>query len=143
MKRALLIIPLLATVACGSDKLDPAFAGLWTGAATLTLGSSSATDDTVQVSITLPSETSITISPVCPENTGTITATGKGESFSWTGTTTCPAAAIGSCASMVVTLQSGTATLSSDLKTLSASASGTATGCSQTSPFGWQFVGTK
>jgi len=143
MRRALLSTLLLAVIGCGSDKLDPAFAGLWKGAATLTIGGSSVTDDTVQVSISLPSETSITIAPVCPENAGSITATGKGDSVSWTGTTTCPAAAVGSCASVVVTLQSGTASLSSNLTTLSASAAGTATGCSQTNPFGWQFVGTK
>ena len=140
MRRALL---LLAVTACGSDKLDPAFAGLWTGSATMTMGTSSFTQNDVQVSIALPNETSLTISPVCPGNTGIITATGKGDSISWSGSVTCPAVALTSCSSVVVTLQSGTATLSSDGKTLTAAASGTATGCSQTNAFSWQFVGTK
>jgi len=143
MKRSLLLGAVLGLVACGSDKLNTAFAGLWTGAATLTMGTYSSTDPSVEVSITLPSESTLTIAPVCPENTGSITASGNGDSASWNGTVTCQPVAIGSCASVTVTLTSGTGTLSSDGKTLTAKASGTATGCSQSLPFAWQFVGTK
>jgi hypothetical protein len=142
MKRHLLVVVALGLSACGSDKLNPAFAGLWNGAATLTMGTYSATG-IVQLAITLPSENSLTIAPVCLDSTGSITATGNGDSASWNGTLACQPVGIGQCASVTVTLQSGTGTLSSDGKTLTAQASGTAVGCSTTSPFSWQFVGTK
>ncbi|HUM10588.1 MAG TPA: hypothetical protein VLT82_06530 [Myxococcaceae bacterium] len=143
MRRSLLLVVAVGLVACGSDKLNPAFAGLWNGAATLTMGTFSSTDDNVQVTIILPSESTLTIAPVCPENTGSITASGNGDSASWAGTVACQPVAIASCAAVTVTLTSGTGTLSSDGKTLTAKASGTAAGCSQSQPFAWQFVGTK
>lgn len=145
MRRRLFIILALGLSACGSDKLNAAFAGLWKGPATLTWGSYlPITDDSVQVTVTLPSDTTATLAPVCPDSKGSLTGSGSGDSVSWSGNLVCdPASAGGLCASVVVTLTSGKATLSSDAKTLTATASGTATGCSQTQPFSWTFVGTK
>jgi len=142
MKRHLLVVVALGLAACGSDKLNPAFAGLWSGVVTLTMGTYSSMG-IVQLAITLPSENTLTIAPVCFDATGSITATGNGDSASWNGTLACQPVAIGQCASVTLTLQSGTGTLSSDGKTLTAQASGTAAGCSTTSPFTWQFVGMK
>ena len=142
MRRCLLVVITLGLAGCGSEKLNAAFSGLWTGPATLTMGSYTATE-TVQLTITLPSETTLTIAPVCPGNVGSITATGSGNSASWSGSQVCPAFAIGSCASVTVTLTSGTGSLSSDGKTLSAQESGTASGCSTNVNFSWSFSGVK
>ncbi len=142
MRRLLVVAVALGLAGCGSDKLNAAFSGLWTGPATLTMGSFDSTE-TVQITITLPTETTLTISPVCPGNAGSITAGGSGNSASWSGTQVCPPFAVGSCASVTVTLTSGTASLSSDGKTLTAQASGTASGCSTSANFSWSFSGVK
>ena len=146
MRRILWVVVTVALAGCGSDKLNTAFAGIWTGPATLTMGATmgayTATEN-VQLTATLPSETTLTISPVCPGNTGSLTATGSGDSASWTGTVTCPPFAVGPCASVTVTLNNGTGSLSSDGKTLTLRATGTASGCSTTASFSWDFSGVK
>jgi hypothetical protein len=92
-RRFLLVVIALGLAGCGSDKLNAAFGGLWTGPVTLTMGSFTSTE-TVQITITLPTETTLTISPVCPGNAGSITASGSGNSASWSGSQVCPAFAI-------------------------------------------------
>lgn len=79
-----------------------------------------------------------------PGNKGSLTGNGSGNSASWSGNLVCDPAPAGALwASVVVTLTRGEVTLGSDESTLTATASGTATGCSQTGPFSWSFTGTK
>jgi hypothetical protein len=142
MRRILLVVAALGLASCGSDKLNPAFAGNWIGAVTLTMGGDSFTVTAV-LTLSLPSENTLTIDPVCLGSTGILTASGDGDTASWSGTFACPPVAFPSCDAVTVTLNSGTGTLSSDGKTLTVQASGTASGCSTASPFSERFVGMK
>lgn len=142
MRRTFLAVVALGLAGCGSDKLNPAFVGVWTGPVVLTMGTGTYTG-TVRLSVTLPSETTATLSPVCLDSTGSITATGSGDSASWAGTMVCPPVGIGQCAAVTLTLTSGKASLSSDGKTLSGQAFGTASGCSTNTNFSWTFTGVK
>ena len=146
MRRFTFIYLLIALAGCGSDnasKLNASFAGQWNGPATANWGGTPVTDPAVQVTLMLASDTTVTIAPVCPENQGSLTGSGSGNNASWTGSYVCPAVAVGQCASVVVTLTGGQVTLSSDARSLTATASGTAAGCSQTGAFSWSFSGTK
>jgi hypothetical protein len=74
------------------------------------------------------------ISQVCPDNTGSLTATGSGDSASWSGTLVCPPVLFGSCSSVAMTYMSASVELNlpsdpGDVLTLGFSAGGTAAGC--------------
>ena len=85
----------------------------------------------------------LTAMDLCPDNSGTITASGNANTATWTGTLVCPAHMIGGC-SIAYTFTSATATLSSDGTTLTALGSGTYTGCGGAGgSFTYTFSGTK
>ncbi len=138
---------LLAALACGggggssSGSLDPAFAGTWSGTVTLSVSGSPSTSSASQLVVAVSGQ-SATISEVCPEGNGSVTAQGSGDSATWNGNVSCLAIPItGVCASVIITYTSATATLSNG--TLTVQATGKAAGCGASSPVQVSFSGTK
>jgi hypothetical protein len=91
--------------------------------------------------ISLPTESTLQLSPVCIDGTGSITVSGSGDSISWSGTLICPGLGEGCTA----TYSNAAATLSPDGKTLQGTLSGTLSeACGfQTRDFSVSFTGTK
>lgn len=148
-KAALVVVSILALAAsaCGGSapapaaSLNPALAGTWSGTTRLTLGSSTFSESST-VTVTVSGQQG-TLYPVCFDGTGTITATGSGDTASWSGTMPCPAVALGGCSSVVLTFVSAGANYLSLNDWLGASASGSATGCGVTQAATLTFLGSR
>jgi hypothetical protein len=74
------------------------------------------------------------VSHVCPDSTGSLTATGSGYSASWSGTMACPPVLFSNCSSVVVTYTNATVRFNlpsepQDTSTFDFYATGTAAGC--------------
>jgi len=74
------------------------------------------------------------VSHVCPNSTGSLTATGYGNSAYWSGTMACPPVVFGNCSSVVMTYTYAGVTFNppsepGDVSTLTFVASGMAAGC--------------
>lgn len=129
--------------------LNPAFAGTWTGLSVLRKAGNNgvtyiSSPDTQQF-VTVKDQTA-TMESVCFDGSGPITAAGAGNSAAWTGSLACPSVSfVGSPYTNVkITLTSAAAILSDDGKTLTAKATGTATGFTAVAEdIVFEFTGTK
>ena len=145
MERILAILGVLIFTGCGSgngsEKLNPAFAGTWSGQMTLSVGGRPGATHEWVATISLPTESTLQLSPVCIDGTGSITVGGSGNSVSWSGTLICPGLGEGCTA----TYSSAAATLSPDGKSVEGTLSGTLSeACGfQSRDFSVSFNGTK
>jgi len=154
MRRAILMVAAILWCACGSPPppMDPNFSGTWQGSATfdLTGGPSYFISPGPEIIVAV-SGTTGTISNICPGATGTANISGSDNVATFSGNVVCPAwPTTGSwtCASVVFTYTSGTATLFrggavGEPNTLWVDASGTAVGCGTTYPVKATLYGTK
>jgi hypothetical protein len=84
-----------------------------------------------------------TVSAICPDGSGSVSAQGSGNSAQWQGSFTCPPVALaGTCAAITLTHQTASLMLDST-GTLTATGSGLASGCGITSALTLTFDGTK
>ena len=138
----------LSLAACGgsdspSAALNSAFNGSWVGTSTLTAQGYAPLTYQGQTSVAVSVSTA-TLSNICPGGGSSITATGSGNTASWTGSVVCPAVnVVGFCSSVVFTATSATMSLSQDGATLTAQASGQGVGCGGTLAVTLSFVGQK
>ncbi len=126
--------------------LNTAFNGEWRGTTTLKNGEGRTyitSTDTPQVVEVQGSKG--TLKGVCFDGTGNITATGSGNTAEWGGTLYCQPVSFGTAyTNVTITLTSAKASLSNDGRTMTAEATGTATGfSSQTETIYLYFKGTK
>jgi hypothetical protein len=130
MRRAVLGLVAVSLSACGSSSsgqapLNSAFAGTWAGSFAFTgalTGSASG-----QLTITV-SGNSMQVGFMCPDGTGTVTASGSGNTASWSGSLVCPpTSGVSNCSAAVFTFTSVAPTLSSN--TLNVLAQGNMSGC--------------
>jgi hypothetical protein len=150
MKTNLLIIAAaLALAGCGSSTttepltdLNPAFGGTWNGNTLVSAQGLPSSSFPSQLVIVASGRTA-TITKVCPGGTGTVVASGSGNSAAWTGSLACPPVQVSACPAVTATLTSANGSLSADATTLTVQAAGTASGCSATSAVTLSFVGTK
>ena len=142
-----LMLTCLALCACGSSNgssgLNAAFAKTWTGTTTTTVSGQTFTGTNGHLTITV-SGNNATVNTVCPDASGSVNATGSGNSASWSGTLACPPVQVTGCpSSLTLTYTTATLTLSSDNKTLNVQAGGTVSGCNfNNTPFTTTFAGT-
>lgn len=143
-----LMLACLALCACGGSNgnalpdLNAAFAKTWTGTSTTTAAGQTFTGTNSHLTILLVTGHIATVSTGCPDASGSVNATGTGNSASWSGTLACPPVQVTSC-SLTLTYTTATLTLSSDNKTLNVQAGGTVSGCTfNNTPFTATFVGT-
>ncbi len=133
MKRALLVVFAAALTACSSAAtVNTAMAGTWFGTYTVTFAGQSPFSYTGQIIFSVAGDM-LTATDVCPDNSGTLVATGSGNTATWTGTLVCPAHDVGGCPTLAYTFTSATATLDSAGTTMMTQGSGTYTGCSGSS----------
>jgi hypothetical protein len=140
--RKAMMLAFLALCACGSSNsntLNAAFGKTWTGTTTLTVPGQNPSNSAGQLTVTV-SGNNATVTNICPDGSGSVTATGSGDSASWSGSLNCTLQA--NCGTVTLTYKSATLSLSSDSKTLTADASGTAAGCNLSTTFAAHFVGT-
>ena len=134
-----LIVMLASLAACGGTQssasaINPAFAGSWNVNASVTGAAFSPTNKGVisTYSSTLlitPSGASATVAHVCPDGSGTVTVNGTDNGPAGSAQNlSCPALALGNCASVVPTFTLVTVELLAD-GTLRALAAGVADGC--------------
>ncbi len=142
----------LVLSACGSDDggaaapapvtpLNPAFSGTWTGTTTVSFPGVTPFSYSSLVVIAVSGQTA-TVSAICPDGSGSISAQGSGDSAQWRGSFTCPPLALDTCPAVTLTYQNASMTLNSN-GTLTANGSGVATGCGISSPVTLTFNGTK
>jgi hypothetical protein len=124
----------------GNQVIDPAMAGTWTGTTTLTVSGYQPQTSNGELQIAVSGQDA-TFTQVCPGGTGSITGHGSGRSVSWQGSYVCPPANILGCPTVVLTLQSASATLNGS--TLSAQGSGNGSGCGVNASYTVAFTGTK
>ena len=129
MRNAVFGSVLAMLVACGGGTngggLNPAFGKHWVGTSSVTgaISLSYASQLTIAVD-----GNNATVTQICPDNSGSLTVTGSGNSAAWTGNLVCPPVAGQGC-SLNVTYTSASATLSSDGRTLTATATANVSGC--------------
>lgn len=149
MKRTIAILAVLGLSACGgpdessggSAPLNPAFSGLWTGTSTVSFTGLSPVSYSAVLNVAVAGQTA-TVALICPDGSGSVSATGSGDVAGWTGTLVCPAVAFGGCAAVTFVYQSATATLNAN-GSLTVVASGYGTGCSATRNGTNTFIGNK
>jgi len=118
-------------LSCGSSNssqapLNAAFAGTWAG--TITFSGTITGSANAQLIISGVNGNSMQIGPLCPDGTGTVTATGSGNTASWSGSLACaPTSGLSNCPSAVLTFTSLSSALSGT--TLSGTADGNLSGC--------------
>jgi hypothetical protein len=149
MRTAALVsmVTVAALSACGGGSeplpdLNPALGGTWTGNTVVSIPGFPSSTYASQLELVVTGTTA-TISKVCPDGFGAVTATGSGNAAAWTGTLACPPVATAQCAAVTSTLKSANGTLSADGLTLTAVATGTAAGCGLTVGATLTFTGTK
>jgi len=131
---------LLATFACGGSDLDSAMNGTWSGPGTVTISGNAPLSFDGQVRIAVSGRTA-TLSGPCLDRSGSIALEGTGTSASWQGSYACPALQFSNCASVTLTVQSASATLSGT--SVTAQETGTAAACGSSSTFTVSITGTK
>jgi hypothetical protein len=117
-------------IAC-STPLDYGFAGHWfdstTWASTGGAGGSYKGDLIIAVS-----GNTATVAQICLDGTGSVDATGAGDSAAWSGRFACPVIQLSNCGSVVITYTDAMATLTIGTPdSLTFVARGTAAGCSK------------
>ena len=135
----------ITLAACGGSDtsgLNPGLAGSWSGNSILGSDSTLIAQWPATVTVTVSGQNGA-MTPICPGGSGTITASGTGNTANWTGTLQCPPFELGSCATAVLTWTTARATLSADGTSLLSYASGQLSGCSQNTPVYLNFVGHK
>jgi hypothetical protein len=136
----------LLLCACGgsSSPLSAAFAGTWVTSLTVsggTLGSEQNVASELDITVT---GSSASVAKPCLDGTGSLTFTGSGDSASYAGLYACGPATLGSCASVVVSYASGTASVAEGGQdTLTVVVKGNASGCGQSSALTATFTGLK
>lgn len=145
----LVIAAALAISGCGGGSsteplpdLNPALSGTWNGNTLVSVPGFPSSSYPSQLVIAASGRTA-TITKVCPDGTGTVVASGSGNTAAWSGSLACPPVAVSGCPSVTATLTSASGSLSADATTLTVRAAGTASGCSFTSNVTLGFVGTK
>jgi hypothetical protein len=141
----------LILAACGDDggaaapapatPLNPAFSGTWTGTTTVSSPGVAPFSYSSSVVIAVSGQTA-TVSAICPDGSGSISAQGSGDSAAWQGSFTCPPIALDTCPAVTLTYQNASMTLNAN-GTLTASGSGIASGCAITLPVTLTFNGAK
>ena len=129
----------LALCACGSNTLNGAFAKAWLGTSTVTILGQAPVDFPSQLNITVSGD-SATLTNICPDGSGSMTATGSGNSAAWSGSVACFVP--GNSCTVTLTYKSTALSLSTDNRTITSDASGTADGCGLNTTFTVHFVGT-
>jgi len=133
MRFALSIVLTATLAACGSS-LDTRMNGAWQGNWTQWLDDSAGTSSLRQLTLSVTGET-VTVSGICPDGSGSITAEGNGDTASWSGNSSCPPATVESCASGVLSFTLASVGLSvddmndGDLDRLGFDAFGSYSGC--------------
>ena len=133
----MLVVGLLG---CGSEPLVPGFARTWRGSQSVlvvpasgSFGGGSLLYPSRSITITISGETA-TITPFCPDEwtpVTSITATGSGNSMSWTGGVGCWAVTLTDCDEVLPTYTSANAELSSDGSLMRLVSQGFGRGCSR------------
>ena len=123
----------------GQAGLDTAFRGLWVG--TFTFDGALTGSAAGQLAFSV-SGNSMQVGYLCPDSSGTVTASGTGDSASWSGSLVCPpTAGASSCPAAVFTFTSMSTTLSA--ATVNVLAQSSLSGCpSGNGPFTLNFSGT-
>jgi len=140
MKKGLGLIFASALACGGGGNLNTAMNGTWAGPATLTISGESPQSFTGSIQVAVSGDTA-TFSGICLDGSGSVTAHGSGNSASWSGSFPCPAAPFTGCSSVVLTLQSASATLNGS--TMNAQGGGNAAGCGISKGFTLSIAGTK
>lgn len=146
MKR-LLSTAVLAALACGDSGgsgggvgLDPNMSGTWAGPTTLSIPGNPPQNYTGQIIIAV-SGTTATFGAFCLDGSGSMTVQGSGDSAYWQGSYTCAPVAFTNCATVALTYQQASVIFNNGV--LSASGSGTLTGCGFTNTFTLTLTGTR
>ena len=130
MRKVILGLVAVTLSGCGSGSgsqapLNSAFAGTWAG--TFAFAGAINGSPSGQLVITLNGN-SMQVGYLCPDGTGTVTASGSGNSASWSGSLVCPpASGLSNCSAAVLTFSSVAPSLSGT--TLNALAQGNLSGC--------------
>lgn len=144
MRRVALTVMLASAVACGSGSsgLNPAFGKTWIGTSTLNVPGLGVSSYAAHLPISV-SGGRATADQLCQGTSGSITFTGSGNLASWNGSMACPPIAQpGQGCSLTFTFATGSLSLSSDLKALTAEGAGTVIGCGLNTTFTDSFQGT-
>jgi hypothetical protein len=134
---------LLFAVACGSGTtvpLNASIGGTWNGSGVASFGAGGSYTYDSTVVITVSGDVA-TVRGVCSDGTGTVAATGSGNSASVTGTLTCQGIPLSGCESVVFTYTQVAVTLTSN-NTIQMGATGNANGCSESTTLTTAFTGT-
>ena len=152
MKQTILIIAAaLALSACGggggaeappAGDLNPAFGGTWTGNTVVTVPTFPSTTMPGTLDVVV-SGRSATITRLCPDGSGSVVATGGGDTASWSGTLVCQPIPVGACPSVTATLTSATGTLGAGGTKLTVNGVGTVSGCAASLGATLVFTGAK
>ena len=121
--------------------LDSRFNGTWHGTTTLTFQGNPPSSYSSNL-VLAASGQSLTAGSICPDGSGSATATGSGTSAHWEGQFTCPPTPFTNCSSVAFTYTSATFSLNNN-GTLTAQGVGSASGCGLTFPLTTTFTGTK
>lgn len=145
MRKAVLVAGAALLAACSNspgEPLNTALAGTWSGPVTLTYNSGGDSASYTGHIVVAVSGNSASVADVCPYGSGTLTATGSGNSATWSGNLVCPTLAFpgGGCPSLVFTYQNATGTLNGT--TLTVVFTGTSAGCGN-GALSLTFVGTQ
>jgi hypothetical protein len=143
----LLWLAVLSVCACGSSTapIDPNMAGSWVGTTTIAITTANSGQGQA-TSAQLPENVVVTVSGntaevagVCPDASGSVSASGAIGSCSWSAAFSCPAISTEGCSAVSSTYTSGTVGCAMmmngggmDVPTLTVNASGTAAGCGVT-----------
>ena len=144
MRKVVLGLVAVSLSACGSSSgsqapLNTAFAGTWAG--TFAFAGSISGSPSGQLTITVNGN-SMQVGYLCPDGTGTVTASGSDNAASWSGSLVCPpTSGFSNCSAAVLTFSSVAPTLSGT--TLNIPAQGNLSGCpSGNGPFTLHFSAT-
>jgi len=136
--------------ACGNSgsPLNAAMAGNWQGPIFIA-GALDASSQEYQIMgelnfqgqiITTVNGNTLTVTEICPDETGNVTANGSGDEATWSGNYACPAVPVTDCAAVTITYSKETVTLNGS--TLTVNATGTVTGCGTSGLITVAFSGT-
>jgi hypothetical protein len=106
---------LIAVAGCGgggSNSLNPAMAGTWPGTTTVTLQGASPFIYSSLLTVSV-SGSQGTVSGICYDGSGSMSASGSGDTLLWSGSSTCPPVKFFGCLAVTVTFQSANIHVSS------------------------------